>query len=88
MRSYHFYEEYSSLEEMLDACALNNLEYWDELCESNPSVAKLRNLAALYHRYDKEIVKQYSKTMKINPQSMEATSLYLSYLMNVGINLR
>lgn len=73
---------------MIEVCAQNNLEYWEELCEADPSIAKLRNLASLYNSYEGRIAQQYAKVIAVFPQNLYSTSLYLKFLLNVGVDTK
>lgn len=88
MKYYRFHEELGGLEELIERCAQNNLEYWEELCEGDPSIAKLRNLATLYTYYEGRIAQQYAKVIGVFPQNLYSTSLYLNFLLSVGVDTK
>lgn len=52
IKFYRFYEEVGRLEEHVEKCCINCLEFWDQICEADPSFAKLRNLATIFYLYD------------------------------------
>jgi hypothetical protein len=45
---YDFNQNLMKLEEEIAACTFNNYDYWEEVCETNPSIYKIRNLAEKY----------------------------------------
>jgi PAS domain S-box-containing protein len=88
VKYYRFHEELGELEELTELCAQNNLEYWEELCEGDPSIAKLRNLATLYNSYEARIAQQYAKVIAVFPQNLYSTTLYLKFLLNVAVDTK
>lgn len=58
------------------------------MCEGDPSIAKLRNLATFYSNYEAKIAQQYSKVISVFPQNLYCTTLYLKFLMSVGVDTK
>jgi hypothetical protein len=49
---FYYQKEIGNFEELMDECAQNNAEYWEELAETEPSLPKLRRLASNYVLYN------------------------------------
>jgi hypothetical protein len=88
VKYYRFHEELGELEELIELCAQNNAEYWDEMCEADPSIAKLRNLATFYDKYYSKITNQYGNVIAVFPQNLYSTNLYLKFLMCIGVDTK
>ena len=56
--------------------------------EEEPSVAKVRNLASQYAIYESQIIEKYNVISEIIPNNTFTTQIYLSFLMEVGTNVK
>ncbi len=48
---FYYQKESNRLEDLMEQCAANNSDYWEELGEISPSIPKLRSLATNYVSY-------------------------------------
>lgn len=57
----NFIENMNEFEAELQSCALNNEQYWEELCEDAPSSNKIYNLAKRSMKYTRKIEEMFKK---------------------------
>jgi hypothetical protein len=85
---FHYQKEIGNFEELMEECAQNNGEYWEELVETAPSLPKLRKLASNYILYKEAIASCYDKIMSVVPEACLPTATYLHFLLQVGVEVR
>ncbi len=87
MMYYDFNQNLMKLEEEIAACTFNNYDYWEEVCETNPSIYKIRNLAEKYEIHMELIDQFYNKIYDIFPNNKLAIKTYIEFLVYVGVNI-
>jgi hypothetical protein len=87
MLYYDFNQNLMRLEEEIAACTFNNYDYWEEVCETNPSIYKIRNLAEKYEIHMELIDQFYNQIYDIFPNNKLAIKTYIEFLVYVGVNI-
>lgn len=85
---YYFQRDWGRLEELMETCACNNADFWDELAEPAPSLPKLRSLATRYRDYSETISNTYDRIRENMLESSLPVLSYLHFLLQVGADAR